>query len=135
MHGRNTIMNTRLFGLLFGLVSALSCSIICGTACDVGGPGECAGPGGPFGACDDHLAFLCLNDLQCMVTESGRMCVPGLSVAQFVDDEVAAECSDWLGGEVRCSSKDGRCVISCAEVPCEGGTVCDPSTKLCVHPE
>lgn len=119
---------TRTITTLFAALS--TCSIICGAACDFAEVGECAGLGGMFGPCDEHLAFLCLNGLECLSTRTGSACVPPANV----DLGPVEECGSILGGDVRCSSVDGHCVVSCIDGPCGGSSVCDPSTRTCVYP-
>lgn len=109
-------------------------STITTSACDIGEPGQCLGLGGPFGRCDHHLAFLCLDDLECLQTATGEICVPPVSHPLF-DREAVEDCGSLVGDDVRCSSIDDRCVVSCVSEPCSGGTVCDPSTRVCVYPD
>ncbi len=124
-------MNNRIIGLLAGLAAALSCSIICGAACDFIQPGECAGSGGLFGPCDHHLAFLCLDGLECTETNIGHICTPPASVA---DDFEVAECAAWRGN-MACSIALDSCFLGCdGPDDCKGGTVCDEFVGQCVYP-
>lgn len=123
-------MNTRMTMILAGLIAATSCSIICGSGCDPAEVGECTGPGGLFGPCDDHLAFRCLSGLLCLDARAGSICVPPVNA----DQEAVDDCGALLGGDVRCSTIDGHCVVSCVSGPCGGDSVCDPSTRTCVYP-
>jgi len=69
-----------------------------------------------------------------MTTDTGRMCIPAPSQDGF-DVDLARECAEWVGGEMRCSVAQDRCVISCANEPCTNGAMCDPGTKTCVFPD
>lgn len=131
------LRHVMIFRTLFPacLLAFLTCTpIICGSACDFDEPGQCHGLGGMFGPCDDHLAFLCVNGLECLVADEGRICVPRLSAPGFEQDS-AEMCSMSVGGEFRCDRGGDRCFTSCADVPCALGTICDDGSGVCVYPD
>lgn len=123
-------ISPKLITTLFAAFSTCS-SIICGMACDFIKPGECAGPGGLFGPCDDHLANRCVDDLTCTETKIGNICLPPSSAA---DDFDVAECAAWRGA-MACSQALDSCFLTCdGPDDCEGGTVCDEFAGMCLYP-
>lgn len=123
-------ITTKLFTAIFATLSTCS-SIICGTACDFIEVGECAGSGGLFGPCDDHLALRCLDGLTCTETKVGNICTPSSEAA---DDFGVAECAAWRG-MMACSQTLDSCFLACdGPDACKGGTVCDENAGMCVYP-
>jgi hypothetical protein len=122
---------TRFPAIITLFFGALSCSIICGTACEFVKVGQCAGPGGLFGPCDDHIFNRCLGILECTETKIGNICTPPAAVA---DDFDVAECAAWRG-TMACSEALDSCFLACdGPDDCEGGTVCDEFFGQCLYP-
>jgi hypothetical protein len=110
-------------------IAATCTSIICSAACDFVEPGQCLGEGGLFGPCAP--GNVCVDDLQCVVSDKGWICLPG---AKAADDWAAAECASWRG-DMACSKDIDRCFLGCdGPDDCKGGTVCDELGGMCVYP-
>ena len=129
----NTIMSfsTKLLATITFTLATCT-SIICSAACDWIEPGECLGPGEMFGPCDLNLPAGCNAGLTCHQADKGDICLPGAVAA---DDFEAATCAAWRG-TMACSKDDDICFLTCdGPDACEGGTVCDETTGMCVYPK
>jgi hypothetical protein len=111
------------------LIIAAALGSVGGGACDFIEPGECLYEGEAFGPCMDGT---CAPGLYCFTAQTGEICVPPADPA-VADDWTTSECAAWVGA-LLCDEQIGFCFIGCAPSGCEGGTVCDEWTQMCVYP-